>query len=103
MNVLKLGGDRNTPMEKFPVTTTDITIKNHHTWGCPVYVLDTKLQVNIYGITKWEPCSHAERYLGPSPFNAGLVALVINPATGHISPQFHVMFDDDFSTVPFMR
>jgi len=31
------------------------------------------------------------------------VALVFNPSTGHVSPQYHVMFDDDFTTVPFME
>ena len=29
--------------------------------------------------------------------------MVLNPATGHVSPQFHVVFDDEVSTVPFMR
>ena len=42
-------------------------------------------------------------YLGHSPFNAGSVSLVQNPSTGHVSTQFHVVFDDEFSTVPFMR
>ena len=32
-----------TPMEKFSGTTTDIPLKNHHTWGWPVYVLDERL------------------------------------------------------------
>jgi hypothetical protein len=31
------------------------------------------------------------------------VALVNNPSTGHASPQFHVVFDDDFTTVPYME
>jgi hypothetical protein len=31
-----------------------------------------------------------------------LVALVLNPRTGHVSPQYHVVFDDQFTTVPFM-
>jgi hypothetical protein len=31
------------------------------------------------------------------------VALVYNPSTGHVSPQFHVVFDDDFTTVPYME
>ncbi len=31
------------------------------------------------------------------------VALVLNPRTGHVSPQFHVVFDDHFTTVPFME
>ena len=29
--------------------------------------------------------------------------MVLKPATGHVSPQFHVVFDDKFSTVPFIR
>ena len=42
-------------------------------------------------------------YLGHSPTHAGNVALVLNPRTGLISPQFHVVIDDDFSTVPSLR
>ena len=38
-------------------------------------------------------------YLGPSPNPARSVALVLNPRTGHVSPQFHVKFDDFFETV----
>ena len=32
-------------------------------------------------------------YLGHSPYHIGSVALVLNPETGHVSPQFHVVFD----------
>jgi hypothetical protein len=28
------------------------------------------------------------------------VPLVLNPKTQHILPQYHVIFDDDFTTVP---
>ena len=38
-----------------------------------------------------------------SPFHAGNVALVWNPTTGRVSPQYHVVFDDDFTTVPYME
>jgi hypothetical protein len=41
-------------------------------------------------------------YLGHTPFHAGSVALVLNPSTGRVSPQFHVVFDDEFSTVEYM-
>ena len=34
-------------MERFTGKTTDITLKNHHTWGFVVYVLDAGLKVNI--------------------------------------------------------
>ena len=42
-------------------------------------------------------------YLGHSPSHAGSVALVHNPRTGLISPQYHVVVDDVFSTVPSLR
>ena len=31
-------------------------------------------------------------YLGHSPFHYGSVALVLNPETGHVSHQLHVVF-----------
>ena len=31
------------------------------------------------------------------------VSIVLNPKTLHVSPQFHVVFDDKFPTVPVMR
>ena len=42
-------------------------------------------------------------YLGRSPAHAGNVALVLNPKTGLVSPQYHVVFDDDFTTVPHLQ
>ncbi|EJK50399.1 hypothetical protein THAOC_30640, partial [Thalassiosira oceanica] len=41
--------------------------------------------------------------MGHSPFHAGNVALVFNIKTGRVSPQYHVVFDSDFTTVPFME
>ena len=42
-------------------------------------------------------------YLGHSSFHARSVALVWNPTTVCASPQYHVVFDNDFSTVPYME
>ncbi len=42
-------------------------------------------------------------YLGCSPAHTGNAALVLNPKPGLASPQFHVIFDDGFTTVPHMR
>ena len=54
-------------------------------------------------IPKWEPRARMGLYVGCSPSHAANVALIFNPCTGHISPQFHVIFDDDFTTVPYLR
>ena len=53
LNGLKVDDDGITPIDKFAGTATKITFKNHHTWSCPVYVLDTRFQGNIYGLPKW--------------------------------------------------
>ena len=50
LNELKVGDDGVNPMERFTGETTYITLKNHHIWGCPVYVLDARLQINIAGL-----------------------------------------------------
>ena len=42
-------------------------------------------------------------YVGHSPSHSGSVALVLNPKTGHILPQYHVVFDESFTTVPYMN
>ena len=42
---------------------------------------------------------HRGIYLGRSPNHADNVALVLNLTTGHITAQFHVVFDDNFETI----
>ena len=73
-------------------------LRNLHVWGCPVYVLDPKLQDGGH-IPKFEPRSRLAVNLGWSPMHASTVPLVLNLVTGHVSPQFHVLFDDWFTTV----
>ncbi|KAL7462696.1 hypothetical protein ACHAXS_003067 [Conticribra weissflogii] len=64
---------------------------------------DNRLQSNPKGVPKWEPRARLGIYVGRSPNHAGNVALVLNPKTGLVSPQFHVVFDDEFTTVPYLR
>ena len=68
-----------------------------------MYILDSNLQSGVIGVPKWDPFSWIGIYLGHSPIHAGSVTLVLNPQTGHVSPQFHAVFDDNFITVPQMR
>jgi len=91
------------PIQKFcNGNTHQIDMDQLHTWGCPCYVLDSKLQSGASMMPKWEPRSRLGIYLGHSPCHAGTVALVLNPSTLHVSPQFHVAFDDNFATVPYL-
>ena len=52
---------------------------------------------------KWDPRARLGIYIGHSPSHAGSVVFVLNPRTGLVSPQYHVVIDDDFSTVPSLR
>jgi hypothetical protein len=69
-----------------------------HVFGCPVYVLDKSI-ADGKKIPRWNPRSQRCMYLGKSNSHASNVPLVLNPATGSITPQFHVVFDDWFATV----
>ncbi len=73
------------------------------TFGSPCFVLDSCLQPGIGGAPKWEPRSCLGIYVGHSPSHIGLVALVLNQQTGHVSPQYHVVFDDQFTIVLSME
>ena len=67
-------------------------------FGCPTYVLDPRLQ-DGKKIPKWEPRSRKGQFLGFSKLHASTVSLIRNIRTGYISPQFHVVFDEQFTTV----
>jgi hypothetical protein len=68
-----------------------------HPFGCPVFVLEASLQ-DGHCIPKWKPRSRMAIYLGNSPDHASTVPLVLNPTTGLVSPQYHLVFDNHFST-----
>ena len=69
-----------------------------HVWGSPVYVLQKRL-ADGKSIGRWEPRSQRCVNLGFSNLHSKTVPLVLNPATGSITPQWNVTFDDWFSTV----
>ena len=74
-------------------------LKRAHVFGCPVYVLHPKLQ-DGQSIPKWNAKARQGVFVGYSTEHSSTVALVYNPSTQHISPQYHVIFDDAFATVP---
>ena len=87
------------PISVFTKTMQDSnSLRNSHTWGCPVYVLTPKLK-DGQKIPKWEPRSKRGQFVGHSPLHASTVGLVRNLQTGSITPQFHLVYDDYFETV----
>ncbi len=95
-NQLSLTATGQTPLSILhDVLVENIPVKTFHTLFCPVYVLDSCLQsADGPGPPKWGLHSRIGVYLGHSPFHAGSVALVFNPKTRQVSPQYHVVFDD---------
>ena len=78
-------------------------IRNEHPLFCPVFTLNKILQSETGMMPKWNPRSTAGVYLGHSHDHASNVALVLNLTTGLVSPQYHVIFDDTFSTVDYIH
>ena len=69
-----------------------------HVWGCPVYVLE-KAIADGKSIPRWKSRSVRCVNMGLSKKHSSTVPLVLNPDTGYITPQFHIVFDDWFATV----
>ena len=69
-----------------------------HVWGCPTYVLDKAIS-DGKKLPRWKPRSQRMVMMGHSPKHASTVPVVLNTDTGTITPQFHVVFDDWFTTV----
>lgn len=69
-----------------------------HVWGCPTYVLDKTIS-DGKKIPRWKPQSQRMINMGHSPKHASTVPILLNTNTGTITPQFHVVFDDWFSTI----
>lgn len=98
----KLDKNGFSPLEKLSGIKQSMDLKNSHTFGCPAYVLNASLQ-DHNSIPRWDERIRVGAYLGRSKQHASNVALILNLQTGHISPQFHVVFDDNFETVDSLR
>jgi hypothetical protein len=69
-----------------------------HVWGCPLFVLDQKIQ-HVQKLPRWEHLSKRGMFLGFSQQHASEVTLDLNLGTGSITTQFHVVFDNLFTTL----
>jgi hypothetical protein len=80
------------------VRSSNDIFKQAHVFGCPVYVLDAALQYRKK-IPKWSPHACLGLFLGFLEVYSSQVPLVLNVETKKISPQFHVIFNNNFHTV----
>jgi len=88
------------PLEQFASTKFASFDHLHrmHVFGCLVYILDPKLQ-DGKKLPKWSPQCQRGQYLGPSLNHSSTIGRTLNLRTGHLSPQYHVVCDNHFSTV----
>ena len=87
------------PMEIFSGSKSDnAALKAAKTRGCPAYVLDPRLQ-DRKKIPKWEPRVRRGKFVGISARHASNIGMIRNLTTGYLSPQFHVVYDNEFQTV----
>jgi hypothetical protein len=67
-------------------------------WGSPGFILDPKLQ-DGKKIPKWQPRAREGQFMGFSLEHSSTVGLFRNLRTQSVTPQFHVVFDELFTTV----
>ena len=101
-NVFKFDAYRKISLKKLSGVQCGVGINHFHTRGCPVYVLDSRLHDGYGKMPKFDPRSRAGIHLDKSTVHDHSVVLVLNPNTSHVSPQFHYVFDDQFTTVSHM-
>jgi hypothetical protein len=77
-------------------------LQSMHVWGCPCYVLDPRVQ-DGKKLPRWQPKSRRGQFLGRSKKHASTIGQICNLSTGSVSTQFHVVYDDWFSTLPSLQ
>lgn len=97
LNTTPKKGHSATPMEIFSASGIQATFSHHHTFGCPIYAMTTKLQ-GTGKQHKWLPRTRVGLYLGTSLMHARSIGLVLNLTMGRVLPQFHCKYDDFFET-----
>jgi hypothetical protein len=87
-----------TPFEAFTGQSPHPSVNDFCVFGSPVYVLHKELQDGS-SLGKWKSRTWTGVYVGNSTCYSSGIPLIYNPVTTHISPQFHVIYDENFHTV----
>jgi hypothetical protein len=82
----------------FTMSASPIWPNNFHFFGSPCFVLEPAL-ADGNPHPKWQEWCYHGVYIGHSPKHTSTIAIVYNPTTGLISPAFHVVLDDKFTSI----
>jgi hypothetical protein len=85
------------PWEQLTGECSKLDQTDMHPLFCPVYVLDRRMQEGA-SPPKWTKRTTQKVYIGHLHHYSKPVPMVWDPKTKLVSPQFHVMFDDNFDT-----
>jgi hypothetical protein len=91
-----LEDERNSKQKQDP--SSHPKLQHNHTFGCPVYALQDQLQGGR-AMPKCNKWAWLGINLGPSPWYASSVNLVLKLDARLVLLQFHVQFNDSFETV----
>jgi hypothetical protein len=86
------------PWEQFTGERSKLNQTDMHPLFCPVYMLDRHMQEGT-SPPKWTKRTTQKVYVDHLNHYSKSVPMVWDPTTKLVSPQFHVMFDDNFDTV----
>ena len=87
------------PLEIFSGAKIDSSwITRSRVFGSPSYVLDPKVQ-DGKKLPRWSPKSRRGQFLGRSNHHASDIGLIRTLRTGYMSTQYHVVYDDFYTTV----
>jgi hypothetical protein len=89
---------QQSPYHLFTGAPAPWRLQDFRVFGCPVFVLDKKLQDGD-SLPEWKSRCWTGVYVGQSLQHAGSIPLIYNPRTTHVTPQYHLTFDDQFTTV----
>ncbi len=102
LNTASFPKDGRSPTELFTGVPVTPNSTHAHTFRCPAYVLDNRMQAG-HKIPKWAERSRVGVYLGPSWAHSKSVGLILSLTTGLVSPQYHVKYDDSFESVKRLK
>ncbi len=85
-NSLPVLEDGTLRLELFSSIQVGCNMKHVHTFACPVFALQNALASSKL-LPRWSPRARLGLNLGPSPYHARNVYLVLNLMTGCVSPQ----------------
>jgi hypothetical protein len=86
------------PWGQFTGERSKLNQTDMHPLLCPAYVLDRRMQEGT-SPPKWTTRTTQKVYVGHLHHYSNSVPMVWDPKTKLVSPQFHVMFDNNFDTV----